>query len=61
MPYDAAERARHRSIALDTLDLSRVATDAAVWEKVVLKLRAGVMPPAGAPRPDKATHEAFAS
>ena len=48
-------------IALDTLDLSRVATDAAVWEKVVLKLRAGVMPPAGAPRPDKATHEAFAS
>jgi mono/diheme cytochrome c family protein len=48
-------------VALDTLDLSRVATDAAVWEKVVLKLRAGVMPPAGAPRPDKATHDAFAS
>jgi mono/diheme cytochrome c family protein len=48
-------------IALDTLDLSRVATDAAVWEKVVLKLRAGVMPPGGAPRPDKATHDAFAS
>ena len=48
-------------IALDTLDLTRVTTDAAVWEKVVLKLRAGVMPPAGAPRPDKATHDAFAS
>jgi mono/diheme cytochrome c family protein len=48
-------------VALDTLDLSRVATDAAVWEKVVLKLRAGVMPPAGAPRPDKTTHDAFAS
>jgi len=48
-------------VALDTLDLSRVAADAAVWEKVVLKLRAGVMPPAGAPRPDKATHDGFAS
>ncbi|HKH72042.1 MAG TPA: DUF1592 domain-containing protein [Vicinamibacterales bacterium] len=48
-------------IALDTLDLSRVPADAAVWEKVVLKLRAGVMPPAGAPRPDKATHDGLAS
>jgi hypothetical protein len=46
-------------IALDTLDLSRIPTDAAVWEKVVLKLRAGVMPPSGSPRPDKAAHEAF--
>jgi len=48
-------------IALDTLDLSRIPADAAVWEKVVLKLRAGVMPPAGAPRPDKATHDGFAA
>jgi mono/diheme cytochrome c family protein len=46
-------------IALDTLDLSRIPADAAVWEKVVLKLRAGVMPPSGSPRPDKAAHEAF--
>jgi mono/diheme cytochrome c family protein len=48
-------------IALDTLDLSRVSADPAMWEKVVLKLRAGVMPPAGAPRPDQATHDGFAS
>jgi mono/diheme cytochrome c family protein len=48
-------------IALDTLDFSRVSAHAAVWEKVVLKLRAGMMPPAGAPRPDKATHDGFAS
>ncbi len=48
-------------IALDTLDLSRIPADAAVWEKVVLKLRAGVMPPAGSPRPDKATHDGLAS
>ena len=48
-------------IALDTLDLSRVASDGAAWEKVVLKLRAGLMPPAGSPRPDKAAHDGFAS
>jgi mono/diheme cytochrome c family protein len=48
-------------IALDTLDLSRVAADAAVWEKVVLKLRAGLMPPAGVPRPDQAAYDGFAS
>jgi hypothetical protein len=48
-------------IALDTLDFSRIPADAAVWEKVVLKMRAGVMPPAGVPRPDKATHDGLVS
>jgi hypothetical protein len=48
-------------IALDTLDLSRIGSDAAAWEKVVLKMRAGLMPPAGSPRPDKAAHDAFAA
>jgi len=48
-------------IALDSLDLTRVGTDAATWEKVVVKMRAGLMPPAGSPRPDKAAHDAFAS
>jgi hypothetical protein len=46
-------------IALDRLDLSNVGADAPTWERVVLKLRAGVMPPAGAPRPDPAAHEAL--
>jgi mono/diheme cytochrome c family protein len=48
-------------IALDTLDLAKVGDDPAAWEKVVLKMRAGLMPPAGAPRPDKAAHDAFAA
>ena len=48
-------------IALDTLDVTKVGGDAESWEKVVLKLRAGLMPPAGRPRPDKATHDAFAA
>jgi len=46
-------------IALDALDLSRVGADAAIWEKVALKLRAGLMPPSGAPRPDKTAHDRF--
>jgi mono/diheme cytochrome c family protein len=48
-------------IALDTLDLSKVEANAEAWEKVVRKLRAGVMPPAGAPRPDQAAHDALLS
>ena len=47
-------------IALDTLDLAQVGANAEAWEKVVRKMRAGLMPPAGAPRPDKAAHDAFA-
>jgi mono/diheme cytochrome c family protein len=53
------DRLKTGNLALDTLDLSQVGSNAAVWEKVVRKLRAGVMPPAGRPRPDEATHDAF--
>jgi mono/diheme cytochrome c family protein len=48
-------------IALDRLKTTDIAADPAAWEKVVLKMRAGVMPPAGSPRPDKATSEALVS
>ena len=46
-------------VAFDTLNPSNVAADAATWEKVVRKVRTGLMPPAGMPRPDSATHAAF--
>ena len=46
-------------VAFDTLDISNVAGDAETWERIVLKMRAGLMPPAGAPRPDKAAHDRF--
>ena len=48
-------------LALDTLDLSRVSADAAVWEHVVRRLRAGEMPPAGRPRPDADAAHGFVS
>ncbi len=44
-------------VVFDTIDLRNVSGDAAMWEKVVRKLRAGAMPPAGMPHPDAATHE----
>jgi hypothetical protein len=46
-------RVKAGSLLLDQLDLSRLADQVAVGEKVALKLRAGMMPPLGAPRPDR--------
>lgn len=46
-------------LALDSLDLHAVADDATAWEAVVRKLRAGLMPPAGRPRPDQPELEAL--
>ena len=46
-------------VALDDLDPANVSRDARTWEQVVRKMRAGVMPPSGMPRADKATHERF--
>ena len=47
-------------IVLDRADLSDVASDPALWERVVRKLRTGQMPPAGMLRPDEAMYEALA-
>ena len=44
---------------LQAADVDNVDAAAATWEKVVAKLRGGSMPPAGRPRPDAATHQAF--
>jgi mono/diheme cytochrome c family protein len=44
-------------LALDKLDPARVEGDAEAWEKVIAKLGARAMPPAGRPRPDEATYE----
>jgi mono/diheme cytochrome c family protein len=44
-----------RKLAIDSLDLAKVTQDAATWERVVRKLRAGMMPPAASRRPDPST------
>jgi hypothetical protein len=46
---------------LDKLDLERVPQDAEVWEKVIRKLRGGMMPPLGMPRPSQDAIEPLAA
>jgi len=48
-------------LELDALDPDHPAANAETWEKVVHKVRAGLMPPSGARRPDRKTLDAFAS
>src|ERR1700722_8299381 len=53
------EKAKIASLTLDTLDLGRVGDSAETLEKVVRKLKSGMMPPSGARRPDRATIDSF--
>ena len=46
-------------VSFHALDLADVSGNAEVLEKTVRKLRGGMMPPVGRPRPDKATNDGF--
>ena len=54
-------RLKTGGLELDGLDLARLPDHAEVWEKVVRKVRAGVMPPQGVRRPEPAALESFVS
>jgi hypothetical protein len=47
-------RAKTANLMLDQLDLTQLASHAEIGEKVVRKVRAGLMPPTGMPRPSDA-------
>src|SRR5688572_16642737 len=51
------ERAKTANLSLQNLDLAQISDHAEVWEKVVRKLRAGVMPPPDSPRPSLPEYE----
>jgi Protein of unknown function (DUF1592)/Protein of unknown function (DUF1588)/Protein of unknown function (DUF1587)/Protein of unknown function (DUF1585)/Protein of unknown function (DUF1595) len=53
------QRLKTAGLMLDGLDPAQISGHAAVWEKVVRKLRAGMMPPPGVRRPDRATYESL--
>jgi len=55
------QRAKVAGLALDTLDLAQAGSDAETWEKVIKKVRTGMMPPSGARRPERAALDGFAS
>jgi hypothetical protein len=54
------EKLRSGGLALTTLDLAHPERNAEEWEKVIVKLRAGMMPPAGAKR-DKTAIDGLAT
>src|SRR6266568_7195993 len=53
------EKTKTAGLMLDKMDPARVSQNTEAWEKVVRKLRAGMMPPQGMPRPDPAVYEAL--
>ena len=53
------QRLKTAGVTFDTMDLAHVGKDAALWERAVRKLRGGMMPPLGMPRPDQATVNSF--
>ena len=46
------QKLKTAGVMLDKVDPAHVEQNAEVWEKVVRKLRAGMMPPQGLPRPN---------
>ncbi|MBV9399116.1 MAG: DUF1592 domain-containing protein [Bryobacterales bacterium] len=48
-----------KGLKLDQVDPANVAKNPEIWEMVVHKVRAGMMPPSGLPRPERATFESM--
>jgi hypothetical protein len=55
------DRTRTGNLTLTGLDVAQPGDHGEIWEKVVRKVRAGLMPPSGMPRPDRAVLDAFAA
>jgi hypothetical protein len=55
------QRTRTGGLALDSLDVAAAGREPQTWEKVVRKIRTGMMPPSGAARPDRATLDTAAA
>ena len=60
-PSPLVGQLRAIGLTLDTLDLAAVEDAPEAWEKVVRKLRGGMMPPAGRPRPELSTQQDLVS
>src|SRR6185436_5484108 len=53
------DRLKTGGLSLERIDVSRPDMQPEVWEKVVRKLRTGVMPPPNMPQPDKSDRVAM--
>jgi Protein of unknown function (DUF1592)/Protein of unknown function (DUF1588)/Protein of unknown function (DUF1585)/Protein of unknown function (DUF1587) len=56
-----SERLHTAGLVLEGIDVANPAAHADVWERVITKLHARSMPPAGMPRPDVAAYDAMAA
>jgi hypothetical protein len=54
-------RIKAGELVLERADFNAIPAHAAMWEKVVKKLRSGTMPPAGSPRPNAENYNAAAT
>jgi mono/diheme cytochrome c family protein len=54
-------RMKAGGLVLDGLPAANAAGEPQTWEKVIRKVRTGMMPPAGVPRPDRATLDGLAA
>ena len=54
------QKLRTAKLAFDLMDLDHPEKDALTWERAIRKLRGGMMPPPGAPRPPLAAVASFA-
>jgi hypothetical protein len=55
------QKAKAGGLMLDSIDYTDVAKNAETWEKVVRKIKTGMMPPSGARRPERGVLDAFAT
>src|SRR6185369_12467765 len=55
------QKTKTAGLSLEAADFVRPSNTADVWEKVIRKVRAEMMPPVGAPRPDKAAMDSLAA
>jgi mono/diheme cytochrome c family protein len=55
------ERTKAGGLTLEPEGVNHVDTDPEIWEMVVRKIKTGMMPPSGMPRPSRAVLDAFAA
>jgi cytochrome c551/c552 len=53
------DKVKTGGLSLESMNVARIGPDAETWEKVIRKLRVGMMPPAGARKPDVAVRDSF--
>jgi hypothetical protein len=56
-----SQKVHTAGLSLESLDPENPSANGETWEKVIAKLRAGSMPPAGMPRADPATYKTIAA